>query len=156
MPRVPTATEEYIAYECAMCARCEASSCDSPPSAGAAAWGASPEAEVPWGGACPCSPVSGADPREAFNAPSFAETSSPRGAGAITAACSIEAGAAGAFTMFATVAGFAIRVWNHPFSTNGLLNQKENEKIASTTSGTHMFGGDSWAWSNLWRSFGSP
>src|SRR5512143_1188397 len=91
IPRVPTATEEYIAYVWALCAICEASSCDSPGAAGAAAWGVSPEAEVPWDEACPCSPVAGADPREASDVPSFAGTASPSAAGVITAACSIVA-----------------------------------------------------------------
>jgi len=41
-------------------------------------------------------------------------------------------------------------------SPNQPLYQKEKESPARTTRGTHMLGGDSWAWSNLWRSFGSP
>src|SRR5512144_172257 len=42
-----------------------------------------------------------------------------------------------------TAAGFLTRLPNHP------LYQKENDSPARTTSGTHMFGGDSWACSNL-------
>src|SRR5512140_2749650 len=105
---------------------CEAPLPSSPCAGGTASWEAPAVADVPWDAADPAS-----------------------GAGVITAACSIEAGAAGAFAMFATVAGFVISVWNHPFSTNGFLNQKENDRIARTTSGTHMFGCDSWAWSYL-------
>ena len=70
----------------------------------------------------------------------------------MTAACSIVATVAGAEipARLATDFGFWTSVPNHP------EYQKEKESPARTTSGTHMLGGDSWAWSNLWWSFGSP